>query len=261
MALVVATEVAIPCLLISYFFSTNLRRAFQAWLPTILTLIPAILIVLAFRQFAFEAFACPTNAMAPTILGYHATGKCDECGETCFGPPPNMRHRRLETHTICSNYHLSTKETVGRGTDGDRFLVSKFLTPKRWDAMVFRYPEDPTMLYVMRVVGMPGDDLYIHDGKVWVNGKPLSPPAHLNGIEYASDFPSFSNTLSGTIENPAELADDEYFVLGDFTTQSKDSRFWQTANNGRPPYSVPASSVYGIVTHIYWPPSRMTTLR
>ena len=52
------------------------------------------------------------------------------------------------------------------------------------------------------------------------------------------------------------LADDEYFVLGDFTWRSVDSRFWEEGAVGHNPYAVPESHLHGVVTHIIWPPSR-----
>jgi signal peptidase I len=145
--------------------------------------------------------------------------------------------------------------------NSDRFLVCKFLRARRWDIIVFQYPEDPSTLYVKRLIGLPGEEIYIAGGKVWANGKELTPPDHLQGIQYASEFPQFPVRLSGTKDNPAQLGADEYFVLGDFTLQAKDSRLWEHGASGHPPYAVPQSHLRGVVTHIYWPPSRIRILR
>jgi hypothetical protein len=67
--------------------------------------------------------------------------------------------------------------------------------------------------------------------------------------------------MSGTKDRPAVLADDEYFVLGDFSAQSSDSRWWYEGAPGHNPYAVPRSHVRGVVTHIYWPPQRWRVLR
>ena len=61
--------------------------------------------------------------------------------------------------------------------DGDRILVCKLIAPRRWDLMVFRYPEDPTVNYVKRLVGLPGEKLAIRDGAVWINDAKIDPPA------------------------------------------------------------------------------------
>ena len=63
------------------------------------------------------------------------------------------------------------------------------------------------------------------------------------------------------LSRPAKLGDDEYFVLGDFSPQAKDSRLWREGAPGHTPYAVPASHIRGVVTHIYWPPKRWRILR
>ena len=57
------------------------------------------------------------------------------------------------------------------------------------------------------------------------------------------------------------VAAGEYFVLGDFSQQSADSRLWESGAPGHPSYAVPESYIIGVATHIYWPPSRWRILR
>ena len=136
----------------------------------------------------------------------------------------------------------------------DRFVIAKFLTPRRWDLVVFQYPEDPSTLYVKRLVGFPGEKIHIQDGSVWVDGERQTLPDALQGIEYLSELPDpVGPNLWGTANRPALLGKDEYFVLGDFSATSKDSRLWQHGAPGHNPYAVPASYMKGVVTHTYWP--------
>jgi len=67
--------------------------------------------------------------------------------------------------------------------------------------------------------------------------------------------------MRGTPEHPATLATDEYFVLGDFSENSEDSRFWTRGAPNHHPYAVPESYVEGVATHIIWPPDRWSSLR
>jgi hypothetical protein len=96
---------------------------------------------------------------------------------------------------------------------------------------------------------------------VWIDGQPLTPPEAIRGIEYLSKLEYWPLELWGTAEKPAKLGADEYFVLGDFSAASKDSRLWQKGASGHSPYAVPASYMIGVVTHIYWPPSRWRIIR
>jgi signal peptidase I len=100
---------------------------------------------------------------------------------------------------ICLNFHVTRPLKVDRTVhSGDRFLVAKFLQPRRWDAVVFQYPENPQSLYVMRLVGLPGETIHIEDGAVWADGKRLTPPDSLRGVRYESKFPETYIELWGT---------------------------------------------------------------
>lgn len=121
--------------------------------------------------------------------------------------------------------------------DGDRILVDpvSFLLQgvQRGDIVVLQYPLDPSIDYVKRVVGLPGDEIVIEEGAVWVNGERLSEP-------YV-ESPDASCSLRTHVK-PAH-----YFVLGDNRRRSCDSReFGQ----------VPQGYVRGKVELRIWPPAR-----
>jgi signal peptidase I len=177
--------------------------------------------------------------------------------------PVDERYRvQNPMRTICPNFHVNeVSEIDQRVFDPDRFLIAKFLQPKRWDVVVFKYPEDPSSLYVMRLVGLPGETIRIEGGAVWADGKKLEPPDSLRGIEYLSEMGGWHDDLWGSKDRPAALGEDEYFVLGDFSAQSKDSRLWNEGAAGHHPFAVPASHLRGVLTHIYWPPERWRILR
>ena len=123
------------------------------------------------------------------------------------------------------------------------------------------------MKLVKRLVGLPGETVVIKDGAVWIDGRKLDPPLPLKGLNYVTEMPNPENDmppipiLAGTPDRPAVLGADEYFVLGDFSPQSLDSRLFKKGAPGHPPYAVPESYIIGVVTHIYWPPSRWRILR
>jgi signal peptidase I len=137
-------------------------------------------------------------------------------------------------------FHLS----VVRGSsmapsihDGDRILIDPvsylFGEVQRGDIVVLQYPLDPSVDYIKRVVGLPGDEIEIEHGEVWVNGRPLEEPYVLG--------PDPATTLQ------VEVLPAHYFVLGDNRARSCDSReFGQ----------VPVGYVRGKVELRVWPPTR-----
>ena len=74
-------------------------------------------------------------------------------------------------------------------------------------------------------------------------------------------FSASTGELWGSNGEPVVLGEDEYFVLGDFSLQSMDSRLWETGAAGHPAFAVPKSHMRGVVTHVYWPPECWRILR
>ena len=102
-------------------------------------------------------------------------------------------------------------------------LSYRFEAPKRGDVIVFKYPNNPSVYYIKRIIGLPGEIIALDNGKVKVcnDQKCLSPLQTLDEPYVASSHYSY-DTLRFTLGN------DEYFVLGDNRAQSSDSRIWGT---------------------------------
>jgi hypothetical protein len=113
----------------------------------------------------------------------------------------------------------------------------------------------------MRLVGLPGEELFIKDGAIWIDGTRLNPPAEIAPLQFTDARERSVGETWGSPERPAKLGADEYFVLGDFALRSSDSRVWTYETDGHPPYAVPRSYIEGVVTLIYWPPGRWRVFR
>jgi len=104
---------------------------------------------------------------------------------------------------------------------GDRLVAFRlsyaFNPPKRYDVVVFRFPDDPTRstLYVKRVIGLPGETVRIRDGKVYINDA----VAPLN-----DDF--IKEPAVSEVEMTFVVPEGRYFMLGDHRNISLDSRYW-----------------------------------
>ena len=101
--------------------------------------------------------------------------------------------------------------------------------PERRDVIVFHFPRDPSKDFVKRVIGVPGDEVEVRRGTVYLNGEELKEP----GIDHDT-----SNI------SPIRLAEKEYFVMGDNRGSSIDSRTWGP---------VPEDHIFGKMLFIYWP--------
>ncbi len=260
----IVASILIPCLIIRWVFDTSFLRAMQAWLATLIASILMIIFVMfVFRPFIYEAFTTSTNAMAPTIRGNCWQAICPDCGLPNYCTALDDRQVWSDSRfMICDNFHVNQISDINRRVDvNDRFFVNKFYKPRRWDVVFFQAPENPNTNYMMRLIGLPGETIQIKDGAVWADGKRLLLPEYLQGIEFVSEMPGWNVDLWGTEDNPAALGEKEYFVLGDFSVASLDSRSWREGAPGYQPFAVPESHLQGVVTHIDWPPKRWRVLR
>jgi signal peptidase I len=138
---------------------------------------------------------------------------------------------------------VSTRIRVDGGSmeptlfNGELVIVNKLAyrlgVPARGDIIVFHYPRDPSQEFIKRVVGLPGDQVNITDGHIYVNGQRLEEP-------YISISPNYLGNWS-VLEN-------QLFVLGDNRNNSLDSHNWGT---------VPMDYVIGKALFIYWPLSTL----
>jgi signal peptidase I len=127
--------------------------------------------------------------------------------------------------------------------DQERIFINKFvyrLEPiERGDVVVFWYPLDQTKSFIKRVVGLPGDEVEIRGGRVYINDvaldEPYVPPEYSDRSAYG----------------PVRIPSDEYFVMGDHRISSNDSRIFGP---------VPGGFIYGKAVFAYWPMTQFGTL-
>ena len=158
-------------------------------------------------------------------------------------------------------YRIPSESMASTLRPGDRVLVNRVVyrlrEPHRGDVMVFRYPEDRNVVFIKRIVGVPGDTLQVREGRLWVNGRVADEP-YVHRTTGRSDPTAAPGPVAGsTMREPWSLAQpykvpaDSYFVMGDNRTDSDDSRFWGT---------VPRGDIIGEGFVVYWPLGRWTAL-
>lgn len=118
--------------------------------------------------------------------------------------------------------------------NGQYVLVNKMAfrssLPEYGDIIVFHFPVDPNQDFIKRVMGLPGDEISISDGKVIINGYSLSEP-------YIAASPAYAGKWT--------VPEGQIFVLGDNRNNSSDSHSWGP---------VPMENVVGKAIMVYWPP-------
>lgn len=146
---------------------------------TIESIVVAFILAFLFRTFLAEAFVIPTGSMAPTLRGRHKEVTCDQCQfHFSIGASDELDsnsgrlapEHRIEK-AICPNCRFKMSVRDAAVYKGDRILVNKFPyefgSPSRWDVLVFKFPEDPVTNYIKRLIGLPGEKLYIIQGDVY----------------------------------------------------------------------------------------------
>ncbi len=146
------------------------------------------------------------------------------------------------------NFKIPTSSMVPTLQVGDRLLsnsvVYRFRAPRRGEVVIFKYPEDPARDFVKRLVGLPGEALMIREGEIYIDGEAVE-NRRINSRYYYSDG------VYG-IGRQVEIPQGGYYVLGDNSINSKDSRYWGF---------VPENYMGGKAVFIYWPPWRMGFIR
>ena len=196
------------------------------WLDWTAGLFPVILVVFVLRSFLFEPFKIPSGSMIPTLL----IGDLILVNKFTYGI-------RLPV--------VNTKITEGNA-------------PQRGDVMVFRYPPQPSVDYIKRVVGVPGDEVAYLNKRLAINGKEVPTTAQpdffdestmryfkqfeevlgekphrvLNNpdapafVQGAANFPYRDNCRYSVEGVVCKVPQGHYFMMGDNRDNSLDSRYW-----------------------------------
>ncbi|NMG31445.1 signal peptidase I [Aromatoleum evansii] len=196
------------------------------WVEYGASFFPVILIVFGLRSFIVEPFKIPSGSMIPTLL--------------------------------VGDFILVNKWTYGIRLPVINKKIIDVNSPKRGDVMVFRYPADPSMDYIKRVVGLPGDRIEYVDKRLRINGEAVpitgqddylhpdrlyySPrfQEKLGAVEHSVlierdvpplvpqvlDYPHRENCTYTTSGVRCTVPEGHYFVMGDNRDASSDSRVW-----------------------------------
>ena len=201
------------------------------WVEWGASFFPVILAVFFLRSFLVEPFKIPSGSMMPTLL--------------------------------VGDFILVNKYTYGIRLPVIDKKVVEMGHPERGDVIVFRYPPNPTLDYIKRVVGLPGDKIVYRNKHLTINGKPVAtrqaedflsgglaytpryveqlgkveheilidPQSNREAVRIV-DFPYLNNCQYNTDGVSCVVPPGHYFVMGDNRDNSQDSRFWGFVPDG-----------------------------
>ncbi|MCK5594776.1 signal peptidase I [bacterium] len=148
---------------------------------------------------------------------------------------------------IVQTFAIPTGSMIPALNVGNHIMVNKFIyyftKPKRGDVIVFVYPVNPKKNFIKRLIGLPMETIEIKNGSVFINGEKLNIPKIAERYYY-------NEGMYG--EGVIKIPDDAYFVMGDNTKSSSDSRFWGF---------VPKKNLLGRAFFVHWPLIKMRVIR
>lgn len=236
--------------LLDHFVLRSRRAAEEKepwWVEYPKSFFPVILIVFLLRSFLVEPFKIPSGSMIPTLL--------------------------------VGDFILVNKFTYGIRLPVANVKIMDVNQPRRGEVMVFRYPENPSLDYIKRVVGLPGDKITYRNKRLYINGEPVEvepdgeynyvesglnyvynrrlieqlgshshailvnpemPNAQLGGVR---QFPYRKNCVYNDSEFTCRVPAGHYFMMGDNRDSSSDSRYWGF---------VPDANIVGKAFLIWW---------
>lgn len=177
------------------------------------SIIVAFILAMVIRTFVVQAFKIPSASMTPTLL--------------------------------VGDIILVNKFLYGAKIPFTDLRLPKLRDPQRGDCIVFIYPENPKKDFIKRLVGLPGEVVEIKKGTIFINGKPI--------LELPFSQIYYQNKGDLAQEGkPIVVPENEYFVLGDNSGSSQDSRYWGF---------VPKNNILGKAILIYWPFGRVRMIK
>ncbi len=172
---------------------------------------PVILIVFFIRSFLVEPFRIPSGSMLPSLF--------------------------------IGDFILVNKFSYGVRLPVANSMILEAGQPKRGEVAVFRFPGNPSINYIKRIVGVPGDRILYKDKKLYINGAPMEqidgrPYFFASGSDAQGEALRLTESLDGVrhdilttnrLDGPLPeivVPEGKYFVMGDNRDHSNDSRYW-----------------------------------
>ncbi|MEI7640981.1 MAG: signal peptidase I [bacterium] len=200
-------------ILVAYVYKLPKTNVVRDWIEPAFE---AIIIATIIRTLFIQAFRIPSSSMEDTLL----------IGD------------QIMANKFIYGTHIPIKDK----------LYLRFTQPKRGEVFIFRYPEEPRVMFIKRCIGLPGDKIEVKNKVLFINDKKVE-----EAYVYHKDMRVFPNYI--TVRDnfgPVIVPADNYFAMGDNRDNSADSRFWGF---------LPSKFLRGKAWIVYWPPDRWKVIK
>jgi signal peptidase I len=159
--------------------------------------------------------------------------------QTCLVQSFKIPSGSMENTLLIGDYLMVNKFLYGIRVPFTNYRLPAIKEPERGDVIVFKYPEDTSVDFIKRVIGVPGDEIQIINKEVYINGILYKNPHEIHKDKQI--FPA--ELVARDNFGPIRVPEGSYFVMGDNRDNSHDSRFWGF---------VPKSNLVGKAMIKYW---------
>lgn len=184
------------------------------WSQALLTIIIPIIIVGFIRWVLVEPFIIPSGSMLPNL--------------------------HIHDHVLVKKFSYGLKIPFSD------VWIFRWGMPQRGEIAVFKFPKQPSVYFIKRVIGLPGDEISFKSGVLTINGEEWkqepaeTPPDANRDFDYFNESSGQERHIvryrQGVLKSDEEfrtkLGNDEYFMMGDNRDESMDSRYWGALPEG-----------------------------
>ncbi len=209
----------------------------REWVESIFV---ALVLAVVIRTFFFQPFKIPSGSMRMTLVeGDHLF-----VNKLRYGPIllPELHSPDFLRQWMGPDFDLHWPQFLQHLAD---VRLPGFGKPQRGDIVVFVYPGDRTKDFIKRLIGLPGDQIEIKDGAIYVNGAAVT-DLRIKNLYY------YNQGEYGQEGVPITVPSGHYFMLGDNSASSHDGRYWGF---------IQSRDIVGKADLLFWPPNRIRLIK